>query len=174
MLVYMILNEATEMFYVGRTDGSLESRWLGHLDDVKAGSLTRFHVALREWGTEVWTPVILQHCSTLEELEIAEGNWIEYLDARNPRIGYNTKYVTNTYEKLYDWVAKSSKKKKKSRDFNRSEATTTLEMFREWGRKGGEMSRKKSDMSLEELEKYREWGRKGAEKARELSLKSKQ
>jgi hypothetical protein len=173
MIVYMALNEATEMGYVGRTHGSLEDRWEAHVSAAERGSSLPFHAAIREWGTEVWTKVILQHCSTEEELKIAEGNWIDYLCTREHNVGYNVAYARNALDTASKWVermssrdarngAKSLKNPRAARP--RAEMTETqLEFFRECGRRG---ARPKSDMSEEELARYREWGRKGAERAR--------
>lgn len=161
MLVYMILNEATEMCYVGKTEGNLKSRWREHREAASSGSGARFHVAIREWGVEVWTPVVLQHCTTEQELSIAEGNWIEYLDARNPVVGYNTRYVENAYERYAHFL----KGRRIASTRGNKRAAPSVEQFRSWGTAG---ARTRDSMSPEELQQFKEWGKKGAEKSRRL------
>lgn len=177
MIVYMILNEATEMSYVGRTTSTLEDRWAGHVNAAERGSNLPFHVAIREWGTEVWTRVILQHCSTEKELKIAEGNWIDYLCTREPAVGYNVAYVPSALSDASRWVdrmslrdarngARSASNPRSARP--RSEMTEEqIQFFRECGRRG---AKPRSEMTEEERERYREWGKKGARRAKQKRL----
>ena len=167
MIVYMILNEATEMSYVGKCIGTLEDRWHTHVDDAEKGSTTRFHTAIREWGADVWTPVVLQRCYTEQELDVAEGNWIAYLDTCDPHVGYNTRQPKNSYDLLVAWL--SSGVRPDGVKPKLSEARR--EFFRQCGLKAKRMPQKTRDqMSPAELERYREYGRKGAERARQKRL----
>src|SRR3990167_3181414 len=100
MIIYLSLNEATEMGYVGKTTKTLQERWDRHLDLAKSGGSSAFYRALREWPEHVWTLCILQHCTDLEELAVAEGNWIAELDTLNPSVGYNTAFVESAETRL--------------------------------------------------------------------------
>lgn len=84
MLIYMLLNEGTDLVYVGKTVGTLDERWKGHVKAAQNGSSAPLHCATREWGTKPWTRVVLQHCENESELATAEENWIEYTSARDP------------------------------------------------------------------------------------------
>jgi hypothetical protein len=173
MIVYFIVNEATEMGYVGKTVGTLDDRWRGHIAAAESGSDLPFHEAIREWGTEVWLCVILQHCYTEQELNTAEGNWIRYLCTSEQNVGYNIKRMRTAWSSAEDWIMRSqsvfSKYGKLARDNPNSArprdqmTPERIEFFKQCGRRG---AKRKEDMSEEEREKFREWGRKGAERAK--------
>lgn len=153
MLVYMLVNEVTDMVYVGQTLQGLFERMKEHENSAKVGSRTRLSNAIREYGFEMFTPVVLQNCYDTDTLNRAEECWIEYTCCREPAIGYNTAkgavgIVIDKNEKIEELTDKFSKAKLKK------QKTTVSPLLTE-----------------EEREKYRAWGRKGAAISKERMLK---
>lgn len=136
----MLLNTATDMVYVGQTTTSLKERIDRHRK--KGGRSTgnrRLWNALNDFPWFVWEVVVLEHCLSLDDLDVAEERWIADCHSIEPNVGYN------------------GQQRSKHSKPNSSE---TRELKSKVGRKN--TVRKKADMTPHELEKYKEWGRKGA------------
>lgn len=90
MLVYLITNLINGKHYVGKTVQLLKKRWAGHLSDVRRGSQTHLHSAIRKYGREAFSIIplvtILASDPQLKELE---KFWIHLLNVNDPRYGYN-------------------------------------------------------------------------------------
>lgn len=86
----MLLNEATEMVYIGQTINTLQQRIAKHSKDASHGSTTRIHQAIREFDIETFTEVVLQNCYDESELDAAEQWWADYTSSYEPGVGYNT------------------------------------------------------------------------------------
>lgn len=150
----MLLNTVTEKCYIGQTTRSLEDRWLAHRDSALVQSNnTTLCREIREYPEECWELAVLQSCTTQEELDTAEGNWIAYTHSDEYAVGYNMKHVATAEERLVRALLKINGKAIATK------AGHTLEQFRAWGKKG---ARRREDMTPEEIERFREWGRKGA------------
>ncbi len=81
MQIYKTTNDLTGQFYIGY-DTKNRPKYLG--------SGTYFNRALKKYGHENFTKVILEdNIEDFEELKKAEIFWIAKLDAMNPKIGYN-------------------------------------------------------------------------------------
>lgn len=179
MLVYMLLNTATDMVYVGQTTTTLKKRIDRHRKrGGRSSKNRRLWNALNDFPWHVWEVVVLEECLTLEELGLcetqrctfgaprfpglddAEERWIATCNSLEPNVGYNVqkrvsgrpKTYENTNEKRRGAGKKAANRKNKA----------THEQLSEWGKMG---VRKKDDMTAEERERFREWGRKGAQKA---------
>lgn len=74
---------------MGITDRTLEYRWGKHLISVRCGSEYHFHRAIRKHGKDVFEGIVLEECSTLDELKSAERRWIWLLATNHPEYGYN-------------------------------------------------------------------------------------
>jgi len=86
--VYVAVNRANQMAYVGATRFSLKERIGNHLSVAKTkGSLLPFHRALLTYGIQGFDFAILDRCdhSLLEEKEI---EWVTRLGSKDPS-GYN-------------------------------------------------------------------------------------
>ena len=62
-------------------------RWRGHVRAAMRGSLMHLHCAIRAHGEDAFELSILQECSSQEELDQAERDWIVKLDSI--KSGYN-------------------------------------------------------------------------------------
>lgn len=197
----MYLNLITEKVYVGSTLYGLAHRHKGHLKSAaQAGDKSKFHRALADWSDdEYWDVVILQRCSTVEELDAAEKFWISETHALDDSVGYNT--YSSTYLRSSVAGAEAMKRKRftaeeranrsaagklgaEAKAYLRSLLPAKLEekkrfkdMTREEqsaylsaaGKKGAAKVKRRADMTPEEIERFREWGRKGAAKSKALA-----
>ena len=147
MLVYMLLNEATDMCYIGKTEGSLQARWEEHLRWSESGrsNMAVTH-AIAEWGPDVWSQVVLQHCHTTEELNLAEGNWIRRCESDQPNIGYNMAHVPSADERRAKELATVRLVSRRDEEYYRecgrmATAKYDKEFYRECGRRGAAKSK---------------------------------
>lgn len=175
MIVYMLFNEGTEKAYIGKTTKNLDARWKEHVEDALLnGSHLLIHKAIRDWGTEVWTKVVLETCEDERSLAEAESKWIEACYTLDEGVGYNSCRGLSAADRALKWYAKELAKKaygqhdgthsyKKRANMTEEE----LKQYREWGMKG---SKTRAQMSEEEIEKFREWGRRGAIKSQAIAL----
>lgn len=91
-VVYCHTNTKNGKKYVGWTSSTMEQRWKNHLNDVRKGSKTYFHNAIRKYGIEVWEHKILEIVESVEEAQAAEVRWILELKSHTYRRdgwGYN-------------------------------------------------------------------------------------
>ena len=101
MIIYVVTNIVNSKQYVGQTVNSLKVRQKNHKCEVKTGSEYAFHRALRKYGFDSFTWDIVETCSSKEELDLKE---IEYISKLNPQynmtlggggtIGYNHSQAT--------------------------------------------------------------------------------
>lgn len=125
MLIYMLLNHATDMVYIGQTSLTLEKRVLRHRD-LRSKKNFRLNVALKDFNWNCWEAIVLEYCNSQEHLDECEKHWIELTNACDVNVGYN---VQRTSSRVF--TLKPTKQKK------RTEMTyEERERFRAWGRKG--------------------------------------
>jgi len=89
-IIYKVTNKTNGKFYIGKTIQALKTRISKHKNDVKNGSQTFFHRALRIYGFDNFEWEIIEYNvdnkSYLSEREIIH---IAELSATNRTIGYN-------------------------------------------------------------------------------------
>lgn len=80
--IYKITNTINGKIYVGlhKSEKFDESYW---------GSGSNLKEDYKKFGRDKFIREVLESCDTLEQLNEREQHWIEYLDARNPSVGYN-------------------------------------------------------------------------------------
>ena len=78
MIIYLFENMITGGTYVGKSVNTLEKRWRGHLYDVRYGSQTHFHRAIRKYGAEWFFGVVLEE--NPDCINQAEKHWISRLN----------------------------------------------------------------------------------------------
>lgn len=95
-VVYVIKNTANGKLYVGQTCRGTAQRWREHRADAKRGSPKAFHVAIREYGPEVFVVdrrvVLGRGFQEKAFLNKIEKQLIDFLDTTNPEKGYNSTY----------------------------------------------------------------------------------
>jgi predicted Fe-S protein YdhL (DUF1289 family) len=144
MVVYMYLNIVTEKVYIGSSMYGLEYRHRSHTKhSKKVNRKSRFYKALSSWPDELWERVVLQRCSSQEELDAAEKTWIAECSALDEGVGYNT------YDAQYLRMAIAGGEAMKRRVFSDEECALKAE----YGRMGGVA--KDKNASQEHLEKKR-------------------
>ena len=80
--IYKITNLLDGKIYIGlHTSPVFDEKYWGGGSDI--------HAAQKLYGLENFSREIIQWCDSLEELNNAERYWIDFLDSRNPEIGYN-------------------------------------------------------------------------------------
>jgi group I intron endonuclease len=89
MIVYLITNEVNGKQYIGQTVRSLQVRWKKHLSAVVLGSEYYFHKAIRKYGEENFSLLVLHICETKEEMDFTEVFYISLLGTKAPK-GYNS------------------------------------------------------------------------------------
>ena len=89
MFIYVITCLVNGKQYVGRTSGSIESRWKGHVKHSRSPTSTMLVTrAIRKYGEDQFTISKLVECFSREELNRTEVEKIEELNTRHPN-GYN-------------------------------------------------------------------------------------
>lgn len=91
VVVYLMQNIDSGKYYIGYTN-NLKARWYNHCKDVKYGSKTHFHCAIRKYGPAVFTCEILSSMNTEEEAKNLEKLWIIALRSYDSKIGYNSTF----------------------------------------------------------------------------------
>ncbi len=79
IIIYQTTNHKNDMIYVGRHNSD---------SDNYLGSGSEFKKAVKEFGKEHFTRETLEYV-TEDTWEEREEYWIDKLDARNPKVGYN-------------------------------------------------------------------------------------
>jgi group I intron endonuclease len=89
MLIYIYRNRLNDKVYIGKTAFSLKKRHSEHLSDVRYGSKTYFHNALRKNGEANFDLCAVSSASSPEELDKLEVHFIQHYRANDPKYGYN-------------------------------------------------------------------------------------
>ena len=89
-IIYKLTNTVNNKIYVGGTTDTIDTRFHRHVVRSLKGSEYPLHKAIREYGEEAFEKVIIEDCSSLEQMNERERYWIAALSATNPEIGYNT------------------------------------------------------------------------------------
>jgi group I intron endonuclease len=89
MIIYKATNKINNKFYIGKTVRTLNKRIKSHLRNVKNGSNTYFHNALRKYGIDNFDWELLYECNDNMELGKKEIEFIKLYDANNLNKGYN-------------------------------------------------------------------------------------
>lgn len=80
MYIYKITNTINGKIYIGKTEKTDNL-------DYYAGLLIKR--SLEKYGKNNFVKEILEECENREILDKREIYWIDFLDSRNPKIGYN-------------------------------------------------------------------------------------
>ena len=91
MVIYKITCMVNGKVYVGLTCGSLDKRWKRHCRTAKTDGRRSPYLyrAINKYGPDTFSTEVLEECATLEDLAKAEIKWIDSLDSRDPKKGYN-------------------------------------------------------------------------------------
>ena len=76
MLVYKITNNVNGHGYIGITQCSLAKRWREHLSAARTGSAKRLYKAMRKYGTDSFSIVVLYEATSFQELQVVERGLI--------------------------------------------------------------------------------------------------
>jgi group I intron endonuclease len=88
LTVYVITNNVNDRVYVGKTVGTLATRWNLHVFDAfSANSSLPIHRAMRKYGREAFSISALATASSLEDLNAQEIAFIAKLESISK--GYN-------------------------------------------------------------------------------------
>lgn len=164
----MYLNLVTEMIYVGASLYGLEYRHRQHLKAASLGKSSRFYRALFRWPDWAWERVVLERCSTVEELDAAEKRWVDECSAMDDGVGYNT------YDARYLKTAIAGGEAMKAREFSPAERESLSKRGKLGADKNEEVNghtfvnkkKRESFAALSEEEQrdfFRQCGQKGAE-----------
>lgn len=78
--VYLIMNKINGKGYVGKTKRVLSQRLKEHVQHAKLDHIEMpLYAAIRKYGIDAFEIKILQECSTPEDLNVAEKEWIKNL-----------------------------------------------------------------------------------------------
>lgn len=97
--IYKTTNLKNTKIYIGKhKSNSFDFNYYG------SGKIIRR--AFKKYGKDSFKVELLEECESLEELNTRERYWIDILDSRNPKIGYNLQFggtggweYVNTYQK---------------------------------------------------------------------------
>jgi group I intron endonuclease len=79
MIIYTLTNRTNGKQYVGKTQETAQKRFRQHCRDVKKGSETAIHRAIRKYGPEAFLVETIDTANTKEELNQKEREWISKL-----------------------------------------------------------------------------------------------
>ena len=88
MVIYLLLNKANSMIYVGQTIGRLHDRWVKHLSQARIGSMSAIAKAIRKHGGDNFLVLWIDSADSLEELNRLETEYIAAYQSIVPN-GYN-------------------------------------------------------------------------------------
>jgi len=154
MIIYVLVNSIEERVYVGQTTKSLEERVNAHWHAaLKENMNTRLCKAIRTTPQrELWETIVLQVVYDVEDLDRLEQAWIDRFDSCSGALGYNGRTQTGT---------DVGRRRRRVHD------DESVEMFKEWGRRGAAAGKAAAaSMTPERREQFREWGRLGAARAK--------
>lgn len=77
--VYLVTNSNNGKRYVGITTLGVQERWKGHLRAAEKGAELRLSRAIRKHGVDAFALSVLQECTDVEALKLAEQRWIAEL-----------------------------------------------------------------------------------------------
>ena len=83
-IIYKLTNTVNNKIYVGGTTDTIDTRFHRHVVRSLKGSEYPLHKAIREYGEEAFEKVIIEDCSSLEQMNERERYWIAALSATNP------------------------------------------------------------------------------------------
>lgn len=84
--IYLVTHRESGMVYVGQTTTSIADRWRGH---QRCGYCVKLHRAIKKYGADAFDVHELDIADNKEDLDAREIFWIDILDARSPKKGYN-------------------------------------------------------------------------------------
>src|ERR1035437_2744024 len=93
MIIYKITNKFNGKIYIGQTIRTLEQRWSKHKSDSRTRNYP-IYLAIRKYGSEVFTVETLCTCDTQEELDKMEIYHISLYNTVSPN-GYNLELGSN-------------------------------------------------------------------------------
>lgn len=114
-IIYSATNSINGKVYVGQTAMTLNQRIACHRINKRC---RLFHRAIEKYGIDVFTWTTLDECSSKEDLDQKEMDWVEKLNATNRTFGYNLKtggagngkHSEETKKLLSDIAKKSNRK----------------------------------------------------------------
>ena len=101
MVIYKITNKINSKLYIGQTSQKLMARWKEH---VRSKTCKALGAAIRKYGPNSFTIEILQNCSSYEEMNILEKEYIKKFSSLYPD-GYNLTTGGNNGKHL-EWTKK--------------------------------------------------------------------
>ncbi len=92
-MIYVHTCSVSGKQYVGQTDSSVEIRWCRHIYDARrkngsGGGCRVFGRAIMKYGPAAFDHKLIEVCSSQEQANVLEIEWIERLNTRVPN-GYN-------------------------------------------------------------------------------------
>lgn len=88
MIIYKIKNKINGKAYIGQTRQDPKIRWMQHCQIYRIRSCTLIRQAIEKHGKESFDFIILESCSSKEELNVREKHWISVFKSISPN-GYN-------------------------------------------------------------------------------------
>lgn len=109
-LIYKVINDINNKVYIGKTTKTLEIRWKDHQKNSRYTN-NKFYYAIRKYGVEHFSPIIIEDNIPETELNNKEIYWINfynsYKNGYNSTIGgegdkkYPEKEILNLWNKGY-------------------------------------------------------------------------
>lgn len=86
-LIYKVINDINNKVYIGKTTRTLEIRWKDHQKD-SCYTNNKFYYAIRKYGVEHFSPIIIEDNIPEAELNNREIYWINFYNSY--KNGYNS------------------------------------------------------------------------------------
>ncbi len=97
MIIYKWTNTVNGKIYIGQTVKHINYRTRMHINSANFGTNFPLHCAIRKYGREAFMIEVICLCSSLEELNFKEKEFIIALDCKAPK-GYNLKDGGDSYQ----------------------------------------------------------------------------
>ncbi len=179
----MLLNTVNEKAYVGLTIARMRQRVKQHVrhtrGDPRGGHL---YDDMRAYPLECWEAIALERYATVDAMLEGERRWIQECGTLDPAVGYNESLPDEAYAERFkrqnpgpyrdepeagwmnldghmDWLLEENAA---TDGLSKRLKTTTQEWYDE-ATKPPTTSKRKGDMTAEELEYFRECGRRAVE-----------
>ncbi len=110
MFIYQIKNNINEKRYIGKTEKTIQSRWLSHCKNVKNHINRYLYDAMNKYGINNFSINIIEICEYTKVPNAREKYWINFYKTTDKEFGYNMQEGGTGGTQSYEIRMKAGKK----------------------------------------------------------------